>query len=167
MPLLLILSRFKFYCVPACSIQHDSYVSFVFCMPYHIWHVAWIWLYVFFPSFSFGFLLVMGIDLNEPNNGKASILCEASRLLKDLLCQIQSLKKENVSLLSESHYVRLTLFLLLWSHHFTLFFLFNKFTLLSLLHVEFWWIWGKDFIFIWCFLFTNQMLTMTIQCCPV
>ncbi|CAJ2664537.1 transcription factor bHLH47 [Trifolium pratense] len=45
------------------------------------------------------------LDLNEPNNGKASILCEASRLLKDLLCQIQSLKKENVSLLSESHYV--------------------------------------------------------------
>ncbi|KAK2384577.1 homeobox-leucine zipper protein REVOLUTA [Trifolium repens] len=28
----------------------------------------------------------------------------ASKLLKDLLCQIQSLKKENLSLLSESHY---------------------------------------------------------------
>jgi hypothetical protein len=55
----------------------------------------------------------MGIDLSEPNNGKASILIEASRLLKDLLCQIQSLKKENVSLLSESHYVRLALFSLL------------------------------------------------------
>jgi hypothetical protein len=61
----------------------------------------------------------MGIDLNEPNNGKASILCEASRLLKDLLCQIQSLKKENVSLLSESHYVSLALFFLLSSFHFT------------------------------------------------
>nr|AFK40874.1 unknown [Lotus japonicus] len=45
------------------------------------------------------------LDLNEQNNGKASILCEASRLLKDLLCQIESLKKENVSLLSESNYV--------------------------------------------------------------
>ncbi|KAK2362351.1 CYCLIN D3-2 [Trifolium repens] len=33
----------------------------------------------------------MGIDLNELNNGKVSILCEASKLLKDLLCQIQSL----------------------------------------------------------------------------
>lgn len=49
--------------------------------------------------------LANAIDLSEPNNGKASILIEASRLLKDLLCQIQSLKKENVSLLSESHYV--------------------------------------------------------------
>lgn len=47
----------------------------------------------------------VGIDLNEQNNGKASILCEAARLLKDLLCQIESLKKENMSLLSESHYV--------------------------------------------------------------
>lgn len=66
-----------------------------------------------FPPFSFGVLVVMGIDLSEQNNGKASILIEASRLLKDLLCQIQSLKKENVSLLSESHYVRLALFSLL------------------------------------------------------
>ncbi|XP_073220148.1 transcription factor bHLH47 isoform X2 [Cicer arietinum] len=49
--------------------------------------------------------LANSLDLDEQNNGKASILCEASRLLKDLLCQIQSLKKENVSLLSESHYV--------------------------------------------------------------
>ncbi|XP_061346624.1 transcription factor bHLH47 [Gastrolobium bilobum] len=45
------------------------------------------------------------LDLNEQNNGKASTLCEASRLLKDLLCRIESLKKENVSLLSESRYV--------------------------------------------------------------
>ncbi|CAL0330631.1 unnamed protein product [Lupinus luteus] len=45
------------------------------------------------------------LDLNEQNNGKASILCETARLLKDLFCQIESLKKENVSLLSESHYV--------------------------------------------------------------
>lgn len=69
----------------------------------------------------------MGIDLNEQNNGKASILCETARLLKDLLCQIDSLRKENVSLLSESHYVRLTNFFLL-SHNFTL---------LRVLHLEF------------------------------
>ncbi|KAK7265786.1 hypothetical protein RJT34_33409 [Clitoria ternatea] len=49
--------------------------------------------------------LANALDLNEQNNGKASILCEAARLLKDLFCQIESLKKENVSLLSESHYV--------------------------------------------------------------
>ncbi|KAK7347267.1 hypothetical protein VNO80_21795 [Phaseolus coccineus] len=48
--------------------------------------------------------LASALDVNE-NNGKASILCEASRLLKDLLSQIESLKKENVTLLSESHYV--------------------------------------------------------------
>ncbi|XP_020226671.1 transcription factor bHLH47 [Cajanus cajan] len=48
--------------------------------------------------------LANALDLNE-NNGKASILCEAGRLLKDLLCQIDSLKKENVTLVSESHYV--------------------------------------------------------------
>ena len=34
-------------------------------------------------------------------------MCEATRLLKDLFVQIESLKKENASLLSESHYVRL------------------------------------------------------------
>ncbi|CAL5198371.1 unnamed protein product [Lathyrus oleraceus] len=49
--------------------------------------------------------LANALDLNDPNSGKASILCEASKLLKDLLCQIHSLKKENVSLLSESQYV--------------------------------------------------------------
>jgi hypothetical protein len=135
-------------------------------MLYHIWHFDWIWLYMF----SLLFFWFSGVDGNRSQwarKWKASILCEASKLLKDLLCQIQSLKKKNLSLLSESHYVRLTLFLLLWSHHFTFFFLYNKFTLLSLLHVEFWCIWGKDVIFIWCFLFTNLMLTMTIQCCPV
>lgn len=45
------------------------------------------------------------IDLDQPNNGKASILCEAGRLLKDLLSQIELLTKENASLLSESNYV--------------------------------------------------------------
>ncbi|KAK8692951.1 hypothetical protein V6N13_070552 [Hibiscus sabdariffa] len=49
--------------------------------------------------------LANALDPNHPNNGKASILCEATRLLKDLFSQIESLKKENASLLSESHYV--------------------------------------------------------------
>ncbi|KAL2321977.1 hypothetical protein Fmac_026356 [Flemingia macrophylla] len=48
--------------------------------------------------------LANALDLNE-NNGKASILCEAGRLLKDLLCRVDSLKKENDTLVSESHYV--------------------------------------------------------------
>lgn len=65
----------------------------------------------YLPFFLGGFGGGVGIDLNE-NNGKASILCETARLLKDLLSQIESLKKENVTLLSESHYVRLTPFFL-------------------------------------------------------
>ncbi|KAE8697649.1 Transcription factor bHLH47 [Hibiscus syriacus] len=51
--------------------------------------------------------LANALDPNQPNNGKASILCEATRLLKDLFSQIESLKKENASLLSESHYLNL------------------------------------------------------------
>ncbi|KAK8587437.1 hypothetical protein V6N13_086424 [Hibiscus sabdariffa] len=47
------------------------------------------------------------LDPNQPNNGKASVLCEATRLLKDLFSQIESLKKENSSLLSEFHYVNI------------------------------------------------------------
>lgn len=42
------------------------------------------------------------LELTQQNNGKASILCETSRLLKDLFDQIESLKKENASLISES-----------------------------------------------------------------
>jgi len=44
-------------------------------------------------------------DLNEQNNGKACILREAIRLLKDLEVQIDSLKKDSAALLSETHYV--------------------------------------------------------------
>ncbi|WVZ18483.1 hypothetical protein V8G54_005805 [Vigna mungo] len=44
-------------------------------------------------------------DLKEQNNGKASILRESIRLLKDLFSQIESLKKDSASLLSETHYV--------------------------------------------------------------
>ncbi|XP_031405122.1 transcription factor bHLH47 [Punica granatum] len=49
--------------------------------------------------------LVNALELAQPNNGKASILCEGTRFLKEIFGQIESLKKENVSLLSESHYV--------------------------------------------------------------
>jgi len=49
--------------------------------------------------------LASALELTQHNTGKASTLCEATRLLKDLLCQIECLKKENESLLSESNYV--------------------------------------------------------------
>ncbi|KAK4264207.1 hypothetical protein QN277_025416 [Acacia crassicarpa] len=49
--------------------------------------------------------LANALELGQQNSGKASILSEASKLLRDLLDQIETLKKENVSLLSESHYV--------------------------------------------------------------
>ncbi|XWS51111.1 hypothetical protein CRYUN_Cryun12cG0148500 [Craigia yunnanensis] len=51
--------------------------------------------------------LANALDPNQQNNGKASIICEATRLLKDLFGQIESLKKENASLLSESNYVNI------------------------------------------------------------
>lgn len=51
--------------------------------------------------------LANALEMTEQNSGKASILCEATRLLKDLFGQIQCLKKEHASLLSESHYVTL------------------------------------------------------------
>lgn len=55
----------------------------------------------------FSYLEWSSAELTEPNNGKASILSEASRLLKDLFGQIECLRKEHASLLSESRYVRL------------------------------------------------------------
>lgn len=45
------------------------------------------------------------LELSEENNGKASILNETIRLMKDLVSHIQSLKKENTTLLSESQYM--------------------------------------------------------------
>lgn len=39
------------------------------------------------------------------NNGKASILADATHLLRDLIAQVECLKKENAALLTESHYV--------------------------------------------------------------
>ncbi|KAJ4824183.1 hypothetical protein Tsubulata_011919 [Turnera subulata] len=49
--------------------------------------------------------LASAVAIAQPNNGKASILCETTRLLKDLTQQIECLKKENTSLSSESNYV--------------------------------------------------------------
>ncbi|KAF8408083.1 hypothetical protein HHK36_007224 [Tetracentron sinense] len=45
------------------------------------------------------------LELVRENNGKASILGDATRLLRDLLAQVECLKRENVALASESHYV--------------------------------------------------------------
>ncbi|KAL6994219.1 hypothetical protein U1Q18_012327 [Sarracenia purpurea var. burkii] len=45
------------------------------------------------------------LDPAHQNNGKASILSNTIRLLRDLLAQVDSLKRENTALLSESHYV--------------------------------------------------------------
>ncbi|KAG5230668.1 transcription factor bHLH [Salix suchowensis] len=42
--------------------------------------------------------LASALELSQTNTGKASILCETTRLLKDLLTQIESLKKDNVAL---------------------------------------------------------------------
>lgn len=54
-------------------------------------------------------------ELNHQNNGKAFVLCEATRFLKDLFAQIECLRKENASLLSESQYVRhFATFLKIW-----------------------------------------------------
>ncbi|KAK6129241.1 hypothetical protein DH2020_036950 [Rehmannia glutinosa] len=45
------------------------------------------------------------LDLDHLNNGKASMLRETIRLVGELLTQVENLKKENVTLLSESNYV--------------------------------------------------------------
>ncbi|KAG2247652.1 hypothetical protein Bca52824_087280 [Brassica carinata] len=43
--------------------------------------------------------------MNQQNSGKASILCEATKFLKDVFGQIESLRKEQTALLSESNYL--------------------------------------------------------------
>ncbi|CAA0828426.1 Transcription factor bHLH47 [Striga hermonthica] len=45
------------------------------------------------------------LDLDHMSNGKASILRETIRLVGELLAQVESLKKENVTLFSECNYV--------------------------------------------------------------
>lgn len=46
-------------------------------------------------------------EVSEQTNGKACILGEAIRMVKDTLEQIECRKKDNAALLSESQYVRL------------------------------------------------------------
>ncbi|XP_047086878.1 protein IRON-RELATED TRANSCRIPTION FACTOR 3-like [Lolium rigidum] len=45
------------------------------------------------------------LEADRQNNGKACILTDTTRILRDLLSQLESLRKENSTLLNESHYV--------------------------------------------------------------
>ncbi|KAJ4960301.1 hypothetical protein NE237_020211 [Protea cynaroides] len=45
------------------------------------------------------------LESSRQNSGKASVLDEATRFLRDLIAQVECLKRENAVLLSESHYV--------------------------------------------------------------
>ncbi|GJN40775.1 hypothetical protein PR202_gn00073 [Eleusine coracana subsp. coracana] len=45
------------------------------------------------------------LDEDRQNNGKACVLADTTRILRDLLCQVESLRKENSTLQNESHYV--------------------------------------------------------------
>ncbi|WZY70577.1 transcription factor bHLH47 isoform X1 [Brassica napus] len=45
------------------------------------------------------------LEMIQQNSGKASILCEATKFLKDVFGQIESLRKEQTALLSESNYL--------------------------------------------------------------
>ncbi|PNT74702.1 transcription factor BHLH062 isoform X2 [Brachypodium distachyon] len=47
----------------------------------------------------------LGAMLDRQNNGKACVLGDTTRILKDLVSQVESLRKENVTLKNESHYV--------------------------------------------------------------
>ncbi|KAL8529606.1 hypothetical protein ACS0TY_006874 [Phlomoides rotata] len=49
--------------------------------------------------------LTTSLELSNQNNGKVSVLIEATRMVKDMLTQIKCLKKENAALLSESQYI--------------------------------------------------------------
>ncbi|XP_009770548.1 transcription factor bHLH47 [Nicotiana tabacum] len=49
--------------------------------------------------------LANALELSEQMNGKASILNEAARFVKDILSQIKHLRTENTTLLSESQYL--------------------------------------------------------------
>lgn len=48
----------------------------------------------------------MNADIDHHNNGKASMMRETVRLLGELVSQMDSLKEENATLLSEYSYVR-------------------------------------------------------------
>ncbi|XP_016456462.1 transcription factor bHLH47-like [Nicotiana tabacum] len=49
--------------------------------------------------------LANALELSEQTNGKASILNETARFVKDMISQIKQLKRENTALLSESQYL--------------------------------------------------------------
>ncbi|KAH6801202.1 basic helix-loop-helix DNA-binding superfamily protein [Perilla frutescens var. hirtella] len=49
--------------------------------------------------------LANSLELSDQNSSKASVLIEANRAVKDMLVQIQCLRKQNAALLSESQYV--------------------------------------------------------------
>ncbi|KAI3686492.1 hypothetical protein L1987_80170 [Smallanthus sonchifolius] len=49
--------------------------------------------------------LAGALELSEQNSGKASVLGETTRVVKDMIDQIKSLKTENAALLSETQYV--------------------------------------------------------------
>ncbi|WOL00524.1 transcription factor bHLH47 [Canna indica] len=49
--------------------------------------------------------LDQALEASHENNGKASILVEATRLLRDLIAHVEALRKENVALVNESLYV--------------------------------------------------------------
>lgn len=45
------------------------------------------------------------LEPDRQNSGKASVLGDTTRILKDLVSQVESLRKENITLKNESHYV--------------------------------------------------------------
>jgi len=45
------------------------------------------------------------LEPDRQNNGKACVLGDTTRILKDLVSQVESLRKENITLKNESHYV--------------------------------------------------------------
>ncbi|XP_076902475.1 transcription factor bHLH47-like [Bidens hawaiensis] len=49
--------------------------------------------------------LANALELTEQNSGKASVLGETTRVVKDMIDEIKSLKKENAALQSETQYV--------------------------------------------------------------
>jgi hypothetical protein len=45
-------------------------------------------------------------ETDKQNNGKATILGDTTRILRELLSQVDALRKENAALVKESHYVK-------------------------------------------------------------
>jgi len=45
------------------------------------------------------------LETDKQNNGKATILGDTTRILRELLSQVDTLRKENAALVKESHYV--------------------------------------------------------------